>query len=274
MFKKNKLRFMTEKQKSKRRAVITSVVVAVIAILLVCVSLIVLFKNRKDNSSTKKEPSTNPQKSASKNLPDIAKILVLIPESDRSKIYYIGILEINSKTNRITLVPIDKGSLIPSENMTFEEYYEEKGLVTTASQIASVKNIKIDRYIAVHSGNIGAFCKNTGFLQKDFQKEIDYQGKDFRLQINKGKNKISGNEMLKLLRYYEVSDSSTYMSYQSKVIAEYLTQAFDKENLEKGEDFFNSLVNLTDTNISVVDYTKYRGYLIELNEKKVEVEVK
>ena len=274
MFKKNKLRFMTEKQKSNRRAAITYIVVAVIAILLVCVSLIVLFKNKKENPQTDKEPSTNPQKSASKNLPDVAKILILIPESDRSKIYYMGILEINSKSNKIKLEPIDKGSLIPSENMTFAEYYEEKGLVTTASQIASVKKIKIDRYIAVHSGNIGSFCKNTGFLQKDFPKEIDYQGKDFRLQIKKGKNKISGNEMLKLLRYYEVSDSSTYMNSQSKVIAEYLTQAFNKKNLEMGDDFFNSLVNLTDTNISVVDYTKYKNYLIELNEKNVEVEVK
>ncbi|MDO5014640.1 MAG: hypothetical protein Q4E28_01615 [Clostridia bacterium] len=273
MFEKSKLKFLTEKQKSRRRAVFISIAIALIAALLLSVSTVVLLKNKNSSSKEKEQPAI--KKSAySENLPDNAKILILIPESDRSDILYLGILNINSAKDKLYLSPVDKKNLIQSENMTIAEYYEKKGIVTTVAQLETSKNIKIDRYVAIHRGNIGALFKVTGPLEKNFDSEINYQDSDFRLQIKKGPKKISGNEMIKLLKYLEKSHPSDYAIRQSTLVAEYLNQSFGKENLSKGDTFFNSFVNLADTNISVVDFAKYKDYLIHLDEKEIEVEVK
>ncbi len=116
----------------------------------------------------------------------------------------------------------------------------------------------IDRFIFVKEPNAANLGYLLGGAEVTVAQDIDYSGDDFSLHMMKGDRELTGADLFNLLRYYGLDKG---YSAQEKLLASYIEQVINVDNMEDGQHLFERFSNNVDTNISISDYSNYAPFL-------------
>ncbi len=260
---KRKLKFKTTKRENatKRRKLILGFVA--IVLVLAIASAVTYIKERKDKTdedTSDSELSTLVQTKMKENV----SLLFAGTSTSENKPLFATVIKFNTKDSTITVTPLSTAEINGEKTQELVSGFSEKAGMT------------FDRYIVVNEKNFKSFVGLLGTYETEIGQAIDYKGDDFSLSLLSGKQKLTGDKLFKYVRYLGADGSDYSLENQGKLIADFLSQKLNETNTSKGEDLFSSMVNLSESDITIVDFSKYKDWLAEISKKprNVTVELK
>lgn len=187
--------------------------------------------------------------------------------------------EVSGKRNYITLVHKDNELLfaaliqVDMDNISYKtamlkasteidgnnlnEIYKSSGAENVKKAIDTYIGTAFDYYISMESSDFEEFFNELGSINYPILNDIKHRESDgpvsYTLKIKSGEQSIDGKHFVNLIRYYLDAENSS--SQASELMLAGLSQQLNGESLSNSEKLFRNFVSLSDTNISVRDFS-------------------
>lgn len=134
-------------------------------------------------------------------------------------------------------------------------------------------NIKLDRYVLITQDGFKKFSQIIGGYEVNLKNTIDYSDKDFSLRLRTGEQTLYGNLFFNYVRFLGLNGTEHELEEQGEVIADYINQILTPSTVENGEEIFSKLSNVCQTDITIVDFSKYQSFMTDAVSKKLMITV-
>lgn len=264
---RKKLKFMTEEEKKSRKKNIILVCFITFIIFLGTASVLIFLKAYDYDLSKvfEKEPeqahggevTTKPVK-----MEGGATILLTGVSTNKDKLYFTALIKTDFDKMQIFVCCLPPYAIarVGDVSATLEENFKIGGAKQLAQAANQYTNVKIDRYVVVDEKNFKKATRCLGNYSLTLDEKITYNDGSFSLNLVKGKQTLTGDKLMDYILYQE-KQGGNYLDSQALIICDMIDQMVCERNIEEGEDMFNQLINIVESNISVVDYTKSSPYL-------------
>ena len=118
--------------------------------------------------------------------------------------------------------------------------------------VLSAEGEAVDKYVLFNSDSLTDFLSLFTDISVEVPDNVSWNGQDFKLELNKGRQYLSADYTAKLLL---ISDNST----RESIICDIINAVLTEENVSESYDLFTNFVNLSKTDISVIDYSNGLG---------------
>lgn len=250
---------------NKEKSTEQKILIIALAVIIVFTIIFVLALSIKNDFSAKKFFEPENLKITSRNVSDNA---------DEAEIP-----EVSGKRNFITLVHKDNELLftaliqVDMDNKSYKtallkaateidgnnlnEIFKSSGAENVKKAIDTYIGTDFDYYISMESADFEEFFNELGSINYPILNDIKYRENDspvtYSLKINSGEQNIDGKYFINLIRYYLDAENSS--SQASELLLASLSQQLNSENAQISEKLFREFVSLSDTNISVRDFS-------------------
>jgi anionic cell wall polymer biosynthesis LytR-Cps2A-Psr (LCP) family protein len=160
--------------------------------------------------------------------------------------------------------------VLPSGEASVSEVFCKESLSVLAASFAS-RNINIKKYVHVTEDNLRRMLSNLGSTRVEVTGNYEFNIDAVKYTFTPGEQNIAPDTLIKYMKYAETGESA--LRLQANTAAAVFRQHFTKENLDKCESFFSTLINLVDTNITAFDYNGALPVLTALLSGEVEIAV-
>lgn len=137
------------------------------------------------------------------------------------------------------------------------DIYKSSGAENVKKAIDTYIGTAFDYYISMESSDFEEFFDELGTVNYPILNDIKYRESNspasYTLKIKSGEQKIDGKHYINLIRYYLDAENSS--SQASELLLAGLSQQLNSENAKRSEQLFRAFVSLSDTNISVRDFS-------------------
>lgn len=281
---KKKLKFETEENKKGKRSRLITISFVVFILLLGTVSTIYFLKTYDYNLSNvfgKEQDTTGAGEEEEPTIPTKldggATFLLAASSTNKDQLYFAALAKVDLKKMQVKLTCLPVNAVVDtgSGSETLESSFVSGGAQKLAQTTSKYSGIKIDRYVVVGEKNFKKVISYVGNYTLVLDEKLTYNGGDYSLNFVKGKQTLTGDKLLHYIRYQEKQGGS-YLNNQSRILCDVIDQLTNISNFEQGEELFNKLINIVDSDISIIDYTKYQPYIkayIESDNRKPTISV-
>ncbi len=196
--------------------------------------------------------------------------LILCSDGDELTFCQLAGVDIAGRKVRIKPLPTDYVVTLPSGESTVEEVFRKESLSVLAASFAS-RNINIKKYIHVTEDNFRRLLSNLGPVSVEVAGNYEFNIDAVKYTFVPGEQNMAPDTLIKYMKNSETGESA--LRLQANASAAVFRQHFTKDNLNKGESFFSTLINLVDTNITAFDYNGALPVLSALLSDAVEIAV-
>ncbi len=134
---------------------------------------------------------------------------------------------------------------------TLKKLYEEVSASAVAAALQD-KGVRVSRYVDMGETAFKQIMGTLGEVEVNVPRDVSYKVNGITYDQKAGMQTMKGDALLHYMTHAFEGDER-YRA-QGEAFAAILRTHFTEENLQKGEEFFTSLLNHTDTDISVFDY--------------------
>ncbi len=189
----------------------------------------------------------------------LGNFLLVLTEDGNENIELISLIRLDSKEKKVSISFLKDTvkSNVNGFDGTMQEHLENGGITELVWAVSEYADIKIERYIIGDGEDFIGFMKKTGEIPLNIEKKVSYTYLGIPFIIEKGVQSLSADMMLKyfmyLCRNFETMPEKlieTMIIYGKKMF-----DSFDESVLDKS---FNSMIKHFSTDISVVDFTRYK----------------
>lgn len=163
--------------------------------------------------------------------------------------------DLGKKTFRTCALPpqtLVQGAL---KEETMEEMLYLSGISAVCDAVEKTYGITIDRYIRATQGGFEKLVDQLGGVRFHVEKDLVYSTNTLSMHVQGGNQKLTGAAALHVMRYPEWEQGEMYQyQIQAQVAAALIDQNLNAKNAEKGDEIFNNLINLVQSDISIADY--------------------
>lgn len=152
----------------------------------------------------------------------------------------------------VSLLDTAQTFVIGGTPMTLQTCFENNGMAGLKNAVSQVYGVPVDRYIKLSESNLKKVVSAIGDVSVEVSEPIQYRGAEYSLFLDSGTQVLTGDLFIKYLKYVSGGDKAQAVS----ALVQSTLNAFRESNRDS---MFNSLVNLSDTDISVVDNTDSNG---------------
>lgn len=173
---------------------------------------------------------------------------------DSSELSFCSVLSASVSENSIKIKAIspDLSAEINGAKTTVAESFRRKG-VSGIKEILSARGIDTARYVSVTETNFKITVGKLGSTEVDLPRDIEFTDGNVKYTLTAGKNTLTADLLLKLIKFGDTGDGLT--SLQALVEAAVVRKNLTQSNLDKGTEFFSTLINQVDTDITAFDYS-------------------
>ena len=136
------------------------------------------------------------------------------------------------------------------DNLPELDFGGEKQL---ASALEAENGIKIDKYIRSTDSSFKSLINSFGGFETTVEEAIDVRSDRLTAIIGAGKQSMTGDTLLKYIRYYENEPKT-----QAEIIADIVEQEITPANFKKADSHYTRVINLVKSDISVVDFASVK----------------
>lgn len=192
--------------------------------------------------------------------------------ADDGKLDFCLLTSFSKKENAIRVKPVSPESDYSwnGRDYTLKTLYEEVSASAVASAMQD-KGIRIARYVDMSETAFKQIIGTLGDVDVDVPRDVSYKVNGITYDQAAGVQTMKGDVLLKYMKHAFEGDER-YRA-QGEAFASILRMHFTEENLRRGEDFFTSLLNHTDTDISVFDYANQKDAVLEFMQASPRIEV-
>ncbi|MEG0545873.1 MAG: LCP family protein [Oscillospiraceae bacterium] len=263
MKRKIKLDFSSERQTKAKRMRSFIISFTAFVIVLGAISILMFYKSVNFDMSNifNKNKSTTNDFSTTEETTILAELtgksnLLFVCYDINNNISSAFIIKNNMEIKTISVYNLapDAKYVFNDTSLTLNEHFVKNGISGMKLAVENQTKIKIDKYIKSSETNFKKIIDKIGTVDVNIPFDINYKSNDFTLSLNSGVQNLSGDMLVKYLKISKDENSS-------KAFAAFLDKSFSKKTIEEQDALFYNLINLVDTDISVVDYSDKRNVI-------------
>lgn len=159
-------------------------------------------------------------------------------------------------------LPANTISLIDGQQARLEDSYARGGAASAVDFTENTLGIEIDRYMVFDSEAFVKLCDIIGGVS--YAVNVDISG----FKETSDEQYLNGDQILTLLTYPLFSNGESQRAYTtSSLIAAMLNQADGSRLANDFDRNFNTIINITDSNITAVDYKEKKAVIKTMFER-------
>ena len=175
-------------------------------------------------------------------------IMFIITDADDTvESVFCTLMDFDNKTFRVKQVNGDAQYLYGKTYKSINGVYKDSAENGLSEFFTEKYNISIDKYVVFKLSDLRRFLSLFNGMTINVNEDVNYKSDNYNLELSKGKQEISGE---KALNYLLICDNEQREKIFCDIIASILTD----EHIENAEKLFKKFANLSETDISVIDF--------------------
>ena len=159
-------------------------------------------------------------------------------------------------------IPANTVEVYNGKQTSISEVYGRGGAQEAANFAEQLLDIDIRRYITFNCDTFAEFCDIFGGVSYETGVKIPGLGNPDK------KQHLIGSQIARFLTFSEYPDGEMQRAFNvGSVLASIVNQSDYQRIADNFELYFNTIVNMVDTNITAVDYKKYSDAIVYMFEK-------
>lgn len=150
-------------------------------------------------------------------------------------------------TAEVAYIPVTLSASYNGVTSSLNSHFKKGGAQSCVNAFKEYSGIDVDRYILVNETQFKDFMAKFSDVTVRVPRKIDSNAAE-GLNLNKGDQNLTSDLLLKYIKYIENAE-------KSKAFANMLSVVFEKKNTQSLEKLFTYLVNNSQTDISIIDFT-------------------
>lgn len=185
-----------------------------------------------------------------------ANILLCCTDSGAEKLYFVSVVRADLDARRLFVCPLspEAEALGAGAKATLNAHLAVGGMPRLIDAVQNLTGVKISRYVSGDESGFRDAVNEAGGLTVTVNERIEYRSDALFLILPTGKQTLRGDMALKYLRYC-LTKGEEGLPEQGAILCSLLDGAVTQANLDDGDELYRSLVNLLDTDISIIDFT-------------------
>ena len=184
-------------------------------------------------------------------------LLLACNEDGTNELYYAAVLDIdlNRLSMNVCIIPTD--TMVTADGYTgnLHEQFAHGGMPQLALAVEDVTGIGIERYIRAGLSDFKKAIKLFDSIEYFVPETSVCEMNGVSFTIESGRQELTPDLLIRYMTYL----SQTKDAYKlSDLLCAVLNETATAETLRDADYYFNSLSNLFDTDISAMDFAKYR----------------
>lgn len=204
-------------------------------------------------------------------------ILIIGVKNRSGPLETLSILKFNPEENMFitTSLPTDIESTVNIKTDTLGNLYEYGGNGMLAEAVSNLLNIPINRYIRIDMQGTEKIIDFLGGIKLELEEDLEYIDINNNLTtiLPSGKISVDSDTLYSIYNsYYSIDNPAENIEMQNyiiKIILENIKNFNKNLNLDQ---FYNIIVNETDTNITLYDFTYRKEILQSMINNNLEAE--
>ncbi len=267
---KRKLKFRTTANENSARRRLIIAVFSVVVFVIAAVSIFVI-GNEYDWFTDNGDDENPISEDAISKLDGTPTMMFAGVASSEDAVDFIALITLDAKSKKFIVSAVSPKE--EYDGSTLSEIYAKTDSEELATATQAVTGITVDRYAVVTEKNFKGLISSLGLPELEIANKINYDSDEFSLNLLAGQQTLTGDKLYKYIQFTGLGGSDYEMQAQAEIIGEVISQRLNETNAEKGEDLFASLINKCESNITIVDFTKYYGLLSEISAEPRDVEI-
>ncbi|MDR1928123.1 MAG: LCP family protein [Oscillospiraceae bacterium] len=214
------------------------------------------------------DPTTEEAPSDAWNYSGKAVFLLSGADDSGKALHFVMLLRMDLQTRRLGVFPLDPAAQAPLDGkaLSLEQAYAQGGVKQLKAAAEALTQDKIDRCVNSRENGFVKAVNTMGSVTVEVEKRIQYRSAAFSLTLAQGQQRLQGDALLRYFRYLRTlgeSGPARQAELMRRVLESFLT-AKNAATPELMQNYFDTLVNLVETDISVVDFAVQREILAAL----------
>lgn len=189
----------------------------------------------------------------------LGNFLLVLTEDGSENIELIALARLDSASRRVSISFLEKKmrSNVNGLDGTMQEHLENGGITELVWAVGEYAGISIERYIIGDEENFISLMKALGDISLNIEEKVSHTHLGIPFIIESGIQSLSADIMLKYFVYLcESYDTLPDKLIETMII--YGKKMFDSDDSSVLDKSFSSMIKHFSTDISVVDFTRYK----------------
>ena len=178
--------------------------------------------------------------------------LLVCTADDSKAVRFAGIVTADMDGRTLSIQGLDTAASIDVSGCTgnFEAQLNYGGIAQLVLAAEKLSGKKVNKYVTSTDSDFRSAINYVGGVEINVEKAIDIRRPDLTAVIGAGKQTMTGDTLLKYIRCFEGQPIK-----QAEIIAAAIEQKLTVSYLDKADRYYEKIINLTDSDISVVDFS-------------------
>ncbi len=225
-------------------------------VVLASISFLLLLKHYDFNLSAIANPNeqTTAEETTAQPAPQVDGVrnylLVCTSDADNA-MRFAAVVTADMNNKALSIKPLNTSASVTAAGHTgtFSQHLSFGGSSQLMLAAEKLSGLKIDKYVCSKDSKFKSIINYVGGIEMTVEKAIDIRTPELTAIIGAGKQTMTGDTMLKYIRVFENDPTA-----QAEIIAAMIEQKLTPANLSKADSYYKRIINLADSNISVVDF--------------------
>lgn len=204
-----------------------------------------------------------------KNVSGEENILMFCTDDDEENVTFMCAVKFDMDDKEIKVLPIsttEKTFNYNAKKVSASTCYREAGALQLVKSANEFMGLEFDKYIGCKEGSIEGITANFEALELKFEDDMSFQKDADTVTFEEGTHTLTDDVIVKLLTY---SASQDTINFRAELLLQMFRQYFNENSVENRSIIYSNIISQTDSDISVVDFTEYKDYIVVLSSDKV-----
>lgn len=196
-------------------------------------------------------------------------ILMYCTDDDEKNVTFLAAVKFDMTKKEIKVLPIsvkDKIFTFNAKKVNASKCFSEAGELQLVKSAEVYMDIEFDKFIGCKEGSVEGITANFTPLQIEFEKDMTFKSDSDKVVFEEGTHELADDTVVKLLTY---SSGEGENEFRGEVLLQMFRQYFNETSVENRNIIYSNIISQTDSDISIVDFTSYKDYIVVLSSDSV-----
>lgn len=196
-------------------------------------------------------------------------ILMFCTDDDEKNVTFLCAVKFDMSKKEIKVLPLPVNEKIFNYNtkkVTAGVCYREAGVLQLVKSVNEYAGLEFDKYIGCKEGSVEGITANFEPLSFKFEKDMSFKRDSDVVTFEKGTHKLTDDVIVKLFTY---SSKENLDEFRGELLLEIFRQYFNESSVENRNIIYSNIISQIHSNISIVDFTDYKDYIVVLSSDSV-----
>ena len=184
-----------------------------------------------------------------KDLTGKSRLLFAVKDGNMINFAFVVLTDFDNESMKVKCLDGNTTMYNDGHTRTLSEIYASDYELGLKSAIHDNLGIQIDKYVVFNQNDLKDVLSLFEGFSVDVKEEVNYKSFDFNLTLQKGRQDLSPDLTYK---YLIVSNNEV----RENILCNVISSVLSREYVENSEKLFISFVNLSKTDISIIDYSE------------------